>query len=58
MFLTYHARQQFIIEKLLITTKKVFEKSDINIGLLTENQNLSVFEITKNFSCVRFLDQN
>ena len=32
--------------------------SDINIGLLEENQNLSEFEITENFSCVRFLDQN
>ena len=32
--------------------------SDINIGLLSENQNLSEFEITENFSCVRFLDQN
>ena len=32
--------------------------SDINIGLLAENQNLAEFEITENFSCVRFLDQN
>ena len=32
--------------------------SDINIGLLAENQNLSEFEISENFSCVRFLDQN
>ena len=32
--------------------------SEINIGLLAENQNLSEFEITENFSCVRFLDQN
>jgi len=32
--------------------------SDINIGLVAENQNLSEFEITENFSCVRFLDQN
>ena len=31
---------------------------DINIGLLSENQNISEFEITENFSCVRFLDQN
>ena len=30
--------------------------SDINIGLLAENQNLSEFEISENFSCVRFLD--
>ena len=32
--------------------------SDINIGLPEENQYLSEFEITENFSCVRFLDQN
>ena len=32
--------------------------SDNNINLLAENQNLSEFEITENFSCVRFLDQN
>ena len=32
--------------------------SDINIGLLAENQDLSEFEITENFSCIRFLDQN
>ena len=32
--------------------------SDINIGLLAENQNLSEFEITENFSCVRFFDEN
>ena len=32
--------------------------SDINIGLLAENKNLSEYEITGNFSCVRFLDQN
>ena len=32
--------------------------SDINIGLVAENQNLSEFEITENFSCIRFLDQN
>ena len=31
---------------------------DINIGLLAENQKISEFEITENFSCVRFLDQN
>ena len=31
--------------------------SDINIGLLEGNENLSEFEITENFSCVRFLDQ-
>ena len=32
--------------------------SDINIGLLEENQNLSEFKISENFYCVRFLDQN
>ena len=32
--------------------------SDNNIGLLAENQNLSEFQITENFSCVRFIDQN
>ena len=32
--------------------------SDINIGLLAENQNLTEFDITENFSCIRFLDQN
>ena len=32
--------------------------SDSNIGLIAENQNLSEFEITENFSCVRFLDQH
>ena len=32
--------------------------SDINIGLLSGNQNLSEFEISENFSSVRFLDQN
>ena len=32
--------------------------SEINISLLSDNQNLSKFEITENFSCVRFLDQN
>ena len=32
--------------------------SDINIGLLAENKNLSEFEITENFYCIRFLDQN
>jgi len=31
--------------------------SDINIDLLAENQNLTEFEITNNFSCVRFLDK-
>jgi len=28
--------------------------SDINIGVLAENQDLSEFEITENFSCVRY----
>ena len=32
--------------------------SDINIGLHAEYQNLSEFDITENFSCIRFLDQN
>ena len=32
--------------------------SEINISLLAENQNLSKFEITENFTCIRFLDQN
>ena len=32
--------------------------SDINISLLSENQNLSKFEIVENFTCVRFLDHN
>ena len=32
--------------------------SDINKGLLAENQNFTEFDITENFSCVRFLDQN
>ena len=32
--------------------------SDINIGLIAENQNLTEFEISENFSCLRFLDQN
>ena len=32
--------------------------SDINISLLSENQNLSKFEIAENFTCIRFLDHN
>ena len=32
--------------------------SDINIDLPAQNQSISEFEITENFSCVRFLDQN
>ena len=31
--------------------------SEININLLTENQNLSKFEIADNFICIRFLDR-
>jgi flavorubredoxin len=30
----------------------------INKSLLLENKNLSTFEITKNFTCIRFIDQN
>ena len=32
--------------------------SEINISLLSENQNLSKFEIAENFFCIRFLDHN
>ena len=32
--------------------------SVINTSSLLENQNLSIFEITENFTCIRFLDQN
>ena len=32
--------------------------SEINISLLSENQNLSKFEIAENFTCIRFLNQN
>ena len=32
--------------------------SEINISLLKENQNFSKFEITENFTCIRFIDQN
>ena len=32
--------------------------SDINISLPSENKNLSKFEITENFTCIRFLDHN
>ena len=31
---------------------------EINISLLAKNQNLSKFEITENFICIRFLDHN
>jgi len=32
--------------------------SEINTSLLLKNQTLSKFEITENFTCIRFLDQN
>jgi len=32
--------------------------SVINTSSLLENKNLSIFEITENFICIRFLDQN
>ena len=32
--------------------------SEININLLSENQNLSKFEIAENFTCIRFIDHN
>ena len=32
--------------------------SEINKSLLEENQNLSKFDITENFTCIRFLDHN
>ena len=32
--------------------------SEINTTLLLENKNLSTFEITRNFTCVRFFDKN
>ena len=32
--------------------------SEFNISLLAENQNLSKFEITENFTCIRFIDGN
>ena len=31
--------------------------SEINISLLSENKNLSKFEIAENFTCIRFLDR-
>mgnify|MGYP000291582213 CR=1 FL=1 len=30
---------------------------EIDISLLAKNQNFSKFEITENFTCIRFLDQ-
>ena len=32
--------------------------SEFKISLLAENQNLSKFEISENFTCIRFLDHN
>ena len=32
--------------------------SEINISLLAENKNLLEFEITENFSCIRFIEKN
>ena len=32
--------------------------SEVNKNLLSINKNLSKFEITENFTCIRFLDQN
>ena len=32
--------------------------TDINTNLLSEDQKLSKFEITENFTCIRFIDQN
>jgi len=32
--------------------------SDINISSISENQNLSKFDIAENFTCIRFLDHN
>ena len=32
--------------------------SEISISLLSKDQNLSKFEITENFTCIRFLDHN
>ena len=32
--------------------------SEVNISLLSENQNLSKFKIAENFTCIRFLDHN
>ena len=31
---------------------------EIDISLLAKNHNLSKFEITENFTCIRFLDHN
>ena len=32
--------------------------SEINISSFAENHNLSKFEITENFACIRFIEQN
>ena len=32
--------------------------SNINISSISENQNLSKFDIAENFTCIRFLDHN
>ena len=32
--------------------------TEVNTSLLLEHQNFLKFEITKNFTCIRFLDQN
>ena len=32
--------------------------TEINTSLLLKNQNLSKFDITENFTCIRFLDHN
>ena len=32
--------------------------SEINISLLADNQNFSKFEISENFTCLRFIEQN
>ena len=53
-----HAKQLFITGKLLIIIKKNLKMTEINTSLLLKNQNLSKFEITENFTCIRFLDHN
>ena len=32
--------------------------TEVNTSLLLKNQNLSKFEINKNFTCIRFVDHN
>ena len=34
------------------------EMSEVNTNPFTNNKNISKFEITENFTCIRFLDQN